>query len=317
MSVNLNDAASPDVAVELATHQVSAASLDYRAGKPVVAMHATESLPPGALVPSLIAPNIPGKAEVVAALKRVLDEVGRPRRVGLIVPDPVAKVSLIRFAQIPGRPQDLDQLVRWQMRKAAPFPIDDSQVSYFAGARVEEGHEFIVSVARRDIIEEYEMVCGAAGAHAGLVDISTFNVINALLAASDPPTADWLLVNVAPDYTSIAILRGTDLVFFRSRALEGEGGLADLVHQTSMYYEDRLQGAGFVRVLLSGASTGEHGNAEVRDIRRGLEERLGTRVETVDARNAVGLTDRINAAPALLDTLAPLVGLLLRDRGAA
>jgi hypothetical protein len=37
-------------------------------------------------------------------------------------------------------------------------------------------------------------------------------------------------------------------------------------------------------------------------------------VDTIDPRSSVTLTDRINAAPALLDALAPLVGLLLRDR---
>ena len=31
-------------------------------------------------------------------------------------------------------------------------------------------------------------------------------------------------------------------------------------------------------------------------------------------RRAAALTDRITAAPALLDTLTPLVGMLLRDR---
>ena len=46
-----------------------------------------------------------------------------------------------------------------------------------------------------------------------------------------------------------------DLMFFRSRGAEGEGTLADLVHQTAMYYEDRLSGAGFSRVMLCGAST--------------------------------------------------------------
>jgi hypothetical protein len=40
-------------------------------------------------------------------------------------------------------------------------------------------------------------------------------------------------------------------------------------------------------------------------------------VETVDARAAAALTDRITASPLLLDTLAPLVGLLLRGRAAA
>jgi hypothetical protein len=36
----------------------------------------------------------------------------------------------------------------------------------------------------------------------------------------------------------------------------------------------------------------------------------------IDPRPAVTLADRISASPALLDTLAPVVGLLLRERTA-
>ena len=179
--------------MELAAHQVSAASLEIRGGRPVVTMHAAEPLPPGALVPSLVTHNIHDRAAVAAALGRVLDHVGRPRRIGLVLPDPVAKVSLVRFEQLPTRSQDLDQLVRWQVRKAAPFPIDEAQVSYVSGAHASDGHEFVVTVARRAVVTEYEAVCASAGAHAGLVDISTFNVINALLAGSArrPATGCW------------------------------------------------------------------------------------------------------------------------------
>ena len=77
-----------------------------------------------------------------------------------------------------------------------------------------------------------------------------------MLAGSSPPTGDWLLVNVTADYSSIAILRDEHLIFFRNRAVDTEGTLADLVHQTGMYYEDRLGGAGFSRVLLAGSAGG-------------------------------------------------------------
>ncbi len=308
---SLKDAPPPGAAVELAADHVSAASLELRGGRPVVSAHAVESLPQGALVPSITAHNIRDRAAVAGALSRVLERVGTPRRVGLVVPDPVAKVSLVRFEQVPARSQDLDQLIRWQVRKTAPFPIEEAQVSHVAGLRAADGQEFIVTLAKREIVEEYEALCLAAGAHAGIVDIATFNVINAALAGSAAPAADWLLVNVASDYASIAILRGSDLMFFRSRGSETDGTLADLVHQTAMYYEDRLQGAGFSRVMLSGAST-----TGVDQVRRSLEGRLGTSVEHVDVRAAAQLTDRITAAPSLLDTLAPLVGLLLRGREA-
>ena len=203
----------------------------------------------------------------------------------------------------------------WQVRKAAPFAIEDAQVSYVAGIRAADGQEFVVTLARRDVVQEYEDLCAAHGAHPGIVDISTLNVINAVLAGGTPePLADWLLVNVASDYTSIAILRGPDLIFFRSRGADSEGTLADLVHQTAMYYEDRLQGAGFTRVMLSGASTA---SGDVEEIGSSLQLRLGTAIATVDPREAATLADRITVAPALLDALAPLVGLLVRGREAA
>jgi type IV pilus assembly protein PilM len=312
---SLRESASPAVAVEIASGRVSAASLDWRGGQPVVAAHAIEMLPPSALVPSLASVNLQDRPAVLAALGRVLERVGRPHRIGLVVPDVIAKVSIVRFEQVPSSTQDLDQLVRWQVRKTAPFPAEEAQISYVAGMRAEDGQEFVVSLARRGVILEYEQLCAEAGAHAGLVDLATFNVINAVLAGPTAPTADWLLVNIAPDYVSIALLRGPHLIFFRNRAADTDGTLADLVHQTAMYYEDRLKGAGFARVVLAGAGiAGVHHAEDIEQVRRSLEERLRTPVETIDPRASVTLTDRITAAPALLDTLAPLVGLLLRDR---
>ncbi|OFV92688.1 MAG: hypothetical protein A3H95_00825 [Acidobacteria bacterium RIFCSPLOWO2_02_FULL_64_15] len=321
---SLRDAPPPPVAVEIAPTHVSGAALDWRGGAPLVAAHASEALAAGALVSSLTVANVHNRPAVAGALSRVLSHLGRPRRIGLIVPDLVAKVSIVKFEQVPPRAQDLDQLVRWQVRKTAPFAIEDAQVAYVAGQRAPDGQEFVVSLARREIVEEYERLAADAGAHAGIVDLATFNVVNAVLAGSPPlaTTGDWLLVNVAADYATIAILRGPHLIFFRNRATDTDGTLGDLVHQTAMYYEDRLKGAGFARVLLAGGASGRDtgpGSAvePMENVRRSLEHRLATTVQTIDPRAAAALTDRITAGPALLDTLTPLVGLLLRGREAS
>jgi len=294
---SLRESTGPEVAVEIASGHVSAARLEMRGDQPAVSAHASEPLPPGALVPSLTAANVHDRAAIEAILGRVLDRLGRPRRIGLVVPDVIAKVSILRFEKVPPRMQDLDQLVRWQVRKTAPFPIEEGQVTYVPGIVAPDGQDFIVSVARRAVIEEYEGLCAAAGAHAGIVDLATFNVINAVIAGTRAPAGDWLLVNVAADFASIAIVRGADLIFFRNRGGEGDGTLADLVHQTAMYYEDRLSGGGFTRVILAG---GGQTPTEMEDIRRSLAGRLSTGVESLDPRSA-----------------APLVGLLMRGREAA
>jgi hypothetical protein len=121
-------------------------------------------------------------------------------------------------------------------------------------------------------------------------------------------------VHVTDTYLSLAVMRDRAMLFFRNRSEEGEGTLADLIHQTAMYYEDRLRGQGFARVLIAGAGRLPGGADSVR---RDLEQRLQIGVEAVDPRGAAALQDRIAASPELLDELAPLVGMLLRERKAA
>jgi type IV pilus assembly protein PilM len=301
----------PDAAVEIAPSRVSAASLTRRGGAVAVQAYAVESLPADAVSPSLAAHNIVNRPAVAAAVRTVLDRLGsRPARVALIIPDVSAKVSLVRFDQIPSRRDDLDQLVRWQVRKSAPFAIDDACVSYTPGARSGTGGELVVVLARRDIVREYEDVCADAGVHAGLVDLATFSVLNLLLAAPNVPDGDWLAVHMRPEYTSIAIVRGSDLIFFRNRPEGDEASLADVVHQTAMYYQDRLSGQGFVRVLLGGSGRAA---GAIDQARRSLEERLGSVVDPIDPTAAVTLSDRIGVTADLMDILAPLTGMLLRN----
>src|SRR5262245_40815141 len=102
---SLQDAPAPTVAVEISSTRVSGASLAWRGGQPVIAAHALEPLHEGALVASLTAANLRDRPAVAIALNRVLERLGHPRRVGLIVPDLVAKVSLVRFEQVPARRQ--------------------------------------------------------------------------------------------------------------------------------------------------------------------------------------------------------------------
>lgn len=306
----------PDVAVGIETGRVTAVRVGARGAQPIVLAHASVALPPEAVAPSINASNIPDPALVAGALRRAVGELGgRTRRVALVVPDALAKVSIVRFEKVPARAGDLAELVRWQVKKSAPFPVEQARITFTPGQSLAEGgREFIVSVAREDLVAQYEQACGAAGLHAGIVDVASFNVINGVMAGAGAPTGDWLLVFVAPGYTTLAVVRQGQLIFFRNRTEGTEGTLADLVHQTAMYYEDRLAGGGFERVLVAGGSAAPSGGDALR---RGLEERLQLPIVPVDPRATAALTDRITATPDLLDALAPLVGVLVRERKVA
>ena len=209
----------PDAALELAADAVSAAVLGTRGAESVVEAFAYEPLPAGALTPSLSGQNIPNRAAVVSAIQSVISRLGsRPRRVALVVPDVASRVSLIKFDQVPAARADLDALIRWHLKKSAPFPIEEACVTHAPGAPADGGREFVVALARRDTVREYEGVCEEAGLYAGIVDLASFSVVNCFLSGGRVPTGDWLVVHMRSDYTSIVIMRGGDVIYLPEQA---------------------------------------------------------------------------------------------------
>jgi len=307
----------PPFSVQVTSSRVNVVGISAQGGSRSVTAHATQPLPSGLVTPALNAVNVHESAALASVVRAAVDSISpRPRRIALILPDSVAKVSIVRFEKVPAKPQELDQLIKWQMRKAAPFRIEDGQVSWAESAEIAGGgREYLVVLARRDIIESYENACIAAGVEAGIVDIVSLNLINAVVAVE--PAAipgDWLLVHSADDSATLAVVRRGHVVFFRTRPSDGTsaGDIGDLVHQTAMYHEDRLGGGGFSRVIASGF--GSTSGEEAQRMKRQVEERLGMRVEPLDVSRGLTLRDRISSSPALMDALAPAAGILLRDR---
>lgn len=300
----------PAVSIEVAADRVTGVSLG-RGRNAALAAVVTEALSGGAVVPAANASNILDGPAVTAAVQKVLRQLpGNPTRFGLVVPDSAAKVSLLAFEHVPAKAADLDQLVRWKARKTAPFRIEDTQVTYSASvALADGGREFVVCLMRRDIVEEYERVCIDAGGHAGVVDLASFSQLNAILAEGTGGDEDWLLIHVAQGYSTVAVVRQGLVILFRNRPAEADSSLADLVHQTTMYYEDRLAGAGFARVFLA-ASAANSSSESASALRDSLESRLGVTVNPIRLARANESGSGSGTHP---DLLAAPLGLLLRE----
>ena len=132
---------------------------------PMVRGHARAVLPEGVVTPAVHGPNLADAPAVARALEGVLAELPRrPRRVALLLPDGAAKVSMVRFANVPARAADLDRMIRWQVRRTVPFSVDEAQMDWTPGRLTAGGEqEFVVVLAHRAVVEDYERVCAAAG----------------------------------------------------------------------------------------------------------------------------------------------------------
>ena len=303
-----------DAVIEVSAEAVSTATLTARGSDVVIQSFGSEPLPAGAVVPSLVASNVIDRTAVRETLRAAIARLSpRPRRVALLIPDVAGRVSMVRFDKVNPRQDYLDQLVRWQLKKAAPFPVDDAMLTYVpVSGAAENGREFLAVIARRDVIRSYETVCEELDMHPGLVDLTTFGVVGLCVTADRAiVSGDRLLVQIRPEYTSLAILRGGSVIFFRTLTAEDTEALVDVVHQTTMYYQDRLAGAGFSRVLIGGFGQVP---GVVEKARGNLEQRLGIPAQTVESLRPATFADRIAATPELLARLAPLVGVWMRMR---
>jgi type IV pilus assembly protein PilM len=303
----------PSLGLYLDAHRVTAVVAERAAEGAVIRAIGTSRVPDGALVPSLTAANVVDRDACARAVREALDQVGgRHRRVALAIPDTAAKVSLLPFEQVPSSARDLEQLIRLQLRKTMPFPAEQAQVAWTQGPSREGETTMVVTAVRRAVVEEYEQVCAAAGLHAGTVDLATFNVVNLVLLRAGATAGDTLLVHVTPGYASIAVVREGGIIFFRTRPADAAEPVADVVHQTRMYYEDRLAGRGFGQVLMvAGPDV-----ADRERIAQGLQGLFDTPVTTLSLAGIATFADRMQASEVLVGQIAAPAGIVLREVGA-
>ena len=173
--------------------------------------------------------------------------------------------------------------MRWQVRKAAPFRIEDAQLSYMPSHKAADGStEFVVVMARKDIIREYEAVCEAAGAQAGVVDLTTFNVINAVLASAAAAGGRLAARARHPGRRHDGdSSRRVARVLPQPHRRRGSGPRGSWSTRRRCTTKIVSAASGFSRVVLAGGGSPASQGAQDADyLRRALEQRLGTKVDS-------------------------------------
>lgn len=307
----------PSTAVEVDGNDVVLVRLKMRRrGRPLLEAHAVRPLDPDAIPQSIFEP-VGGSQEALAArLAQLFAATGtRPGRVSLVLPDNLAKISLLQLPERPASARQLDELVRSKMRRAVPFRLDEASLSYQLLPAEGRGVALLVVLVRSGLVERFEQAFAACGARLGLVDISTPNLINlhsAKLADASRGENDAALLNSAKNYFSLVIVRDDRVIFFRCKTFaidpaegsEPNGVLAREVSNSFSYYREKLSGKGvgtvFVRTAVNGFEEIEAklrrleiGNVVALDPLAGLELSGG---ERIDAATAQRLAPALGAA---------------------
>jgi hypothetical protein len=250
---HLTEPQHPLTVVEVRSRALGVVRLAREGRRLALAAAASLELPEGALKLSMTETNLADAAAFTQVLRAVLEKAGAlaAGRIGLVLPDPVARLALLPAAEVPGKSRAAsEELVRFRLRKSVPFDIREARVAFASpGSRSED--PVLVAAIFKPVLEAYEGACRDAGVHAGLVELSGLALLNAAFGALPP--ADRLLINWDDGYVTLLLARGEWPIVVRT--LTGApaaqpGEVAREVAHTVLYYRERLGGTNLQQAVL-------------------------------------------------------------------
>jgi len=255
----------PVVAVEVRQGTLGIVRLGRHGGRPALGTAAVLELPPGTVVTSLTEPNVRDSETFSRVLETLMERVGLRGggRAALVLPDASARLGLFPVAG-----PDLEEQVRFRLRKVVPFDVRTARV---AARRVGgEAAESVVLAAAmaRPVLERYEEVLDSVGLQVGHVELSGLAIARHAMRRR----GDSLLINWEEGAATFVLSRDGRPLLIRSFSAEVAGSLEEVEREaanTILYYRDRLAGESLEEALL------RTGDALSEVARERLEESLG------------------------------------------
>jgi hypothetical protein len=215
----------PGVLFELQPDFVMAARLTGKAngnGQGQFARMVFTTLERDALAPSPSGPAILNKSVLGKTLDQVVLAAGNGQaRVGVLVPDGVARVGVFPFEVLPANRREAATLIGWRMRENLPFGPEEARISYQTAKTMEVAREGEIEVAavamRSSVAAEFEEIFESINRSSALLLPSTM----ALLALLPQEAGGQLLVHVCTNAATLAVVERQRLRFWRTRELAG------------------------------------------------------------------------------------------------
>jgi len=267
----------------------------------VLAAASAVELPPEVLLPSLTQPNLADPARFRAACRSALERAGvlDGAPIALVLPDPVARVAIVPANELAGRASEVDELVRFRLRKSLPFDVREARLAHVRSPRAQD--PVVVVAGLGSVLDGYEEVCRSLSLEPGLVELSGLALCRSAFAPGLP--GDRLLVNWDEGYATLILVRDGWPLLARTLtgpAVSSPTEVAREAAQTLVYARERLGSPGLEQVVVRAAGLA---GAEAAAV---LEAPLGLVPTIVDPWRALGTADAGPAAQALAGAAACL-----------
>jgi hypothetical protein len=248
----------------------------------VIASSAATQLPAGLVTPTFDSPNIADIRVLGDIVQRTAEAAGlsNRKRWSVSLPDSTARTLVIQLESRPSSRSELREVLEWKVERLIAIPPAQLRISRQKISSSGQQDRYLVTVARGDVITQYESVFESIGWKAGL------------MLPRHVGEAQWLILDNAPGdkilvsanrigFTSL-ITRNGEPILVRTYVCD-PSSRADELHRFALYYRDRLgNGAGqsptLSRMLVLGGF-------EVGQARRAVFDALEIEPAVMDPRD--------------------------------
>ena len=200
---------------------------------------AVSQLPPDVMKPSFDELNILNLAELVEIIKETAEAAGlmRKKRWSVALPDSTARSFVVPLESKPGSRSELNDVLGWKIERLVAVPASELRISRQRISPLGGQERYAMTVARDDVMAQYEEVFAAVGWSAGL--LLPRHMGEAQWLAWEKSPGDKMLVSANRTGFTSLVMRNGEPLLVRSYQCEPEA-VADELHRFSLYYRDRL-----------------------------------------------------------------------------
>lgn len=289
---------------------------------PILRRYCRVDLPEGSLQTEFSKRNVLRPAEVGQALLQALQrESIETREISIVLPDHLARTSLLHMGERPARKEEVLEVIRWKLRKSVPFKVEDAHIDYqmFPSPSDSDSHLCQAVLMLRSVLDSYEDLMTEIGFHAGLMDLSTFNLANLYRPVLERAEEDAFLLNVTGKFFALLILRQGVPIFYRAKSYafadHADSRRATVIREVDAsltYYAERLGGRLPAQIHLRCI------DMDLNTLQEELAQRLEGPVLPVDPTQVVEVVPRSDDAEEqrdLMQLIAPALGAALGRQG--
>lgn len=268
-----------------------------------ISASAVSQLPEGLLTPSFDSTNIHDLQTLASIISQTAEAAGlaNKKQWCVALPEGAARTIVVTLESKPSSRKELNEIMSWKVERLIGIPASELGISRQKLHQNDNQERYIVTVARQQILVEYEAAFHTLGWQAGMMLPRHMGEIQWLLL--DKAEGDKMLVSAnRSGFTAVVVSHG-EPVLVRNYVCEPESRTDDL-HRFALYYRERMSSpSGAVPHLESVLVLG---NIDLAEAQNSISDALDNRPRLMDAAE-FGLD--LEEAPVWFDHLAGAAGL--------